>query len=97
MIKHSVKTAFSSLPDVWSRLANFLLGGLQVVSRMKAVMQVEVLPAYRSCRFTDLLNSTRPTLVGVSIIDLLLLDLGVGDGGGGWVKSEGVWCCWLLF
>ena len=60
-------------------------------------MQVEVLPAYRSFRFADLLNSTRPALVGVSILDLLLLDLGVGDGGGGWVKSEGVWCCWLLF
>ena len=97
MIKHSVKTAFSSLPDVWSPLANFLLRGLQVISRTKTVMQVEVLPAYRSFRFADLLNSTRPTLVAVSILDLLLLDLGIGDGGGGWVKSEGVWCCWLLF
>ena len=62
---------------------------------MKTIMQVEVLPAYRSFRFTDLLNSTCPALIKVSIIDLFL-DLGVGDGGGGWIKSEWVWCWSLL-
>ena len=93
MIKHLVKTAFRVRPKVWSPLAHFLIGGLRVILRIKAIrimiVHLEVLPPYRSFRFADLLNATRPLLV----VDCDLLgELRVGDGGRGWVKSEGIWC-----
>ena len=91
MIKHCVETYFSSRPNVGSPLAHFLLGVLQIILGIKTIMvqHLEVLPADRSFRFTDLLNATRPAW----FVDFDLLGLlGVRDGGGGRVKSEGIWC-----